>query len=99
MGARAESRRQTNVKFGMVLDLDRCIGCYSCVVACKMLHGTRPGIDYNAVKRVEWGEYPEAKQRFLLTMCLHCEEAPCKRCPIGAVYTTEEDAVLTDYDA
>ena len=87
------------VKYGMVLDLDRCVGCYSCVVACKMLYGTRPGIDYNGVKRVEWGEYPDAKQRFLLTMCLHCENAPCVAvCPTGATYTTEEGAVVMDYD-
>ncbi|HZK57333.1 MAG TPA: 4Fe-4S dicluster domain-containing protein [Clostridia bacterium] len=86
-------------RYGMVLDLDRCIGCYTCVVACKMQHGTRPGVDYNQVKRIEWGEYPDAKQRFGLTMCMHCEDAPCaKACPVGAIYTTEEGVVLTDYD-
>ncbi len=86
-------------RYGMVLDLDRCIGCYTCVVACKMQHGTRPGIDYNQVERIEWGEYPDAKQRFKLTMCMHCEDAPCaKACSVGAIYTTEEGVVLTDYD-
>lgn len=98
MAGQAENKIRTNVKFGMVLDLDRCIGCYTCVVSCKMLHGTRPGVDYNSLTRVEWGEYPEAKQRFLLTMCMHCEGAPCEKCPVGAVYTTEEGAVLTNYD-
>lgn len=86
-------------KYGMVLNLDRCIGCYTCVVACKMCYGTRPGVDYNGVKRVEWGNYPDAHQRFQLTMCMHCEDAACvKACPIGATYTTQEGAVLVDYD-
>lgn len=85
--------------YGMLLDLDRCIGCYACVVACKMCYGTRPGVNYNAVKTVEWGDYPNAKQRFLLTMCNHCEEPPCVDvCPTGATYKTEDGPVIVDYD-
>lgn len=64
-----------------------------------MLYGTRPGVDYNGVEVVEWGEYPEAKQRFVLTMCMHCENAACVSvCPTGATYTTDEGVVLIDYD-
>ena len=86
-------------KYAMVLNLDRCIGCYTCVVACKMCYGTRPGVDYNGVKRVEWGNFPEAHQRYSLSMCMHCEDAACvKACPISATYTTEEGVVLVDYD-
>lgn len=86
-------------KYGMVLNMDRCIGCYTCVVACKMANGTRPGVDYNGVKTVEWGNYPDAHQRYQLTMCMHCEDAACvKACPIGATSTTEEGVVVVDYD-
>lgn len=86
-------------RYGMVLDLDRCIGCYTCNVACKMYYGTRPGVNYNQVERVEWGEYPDAKQRFKLTMCMHCEDAPCvEACPTEATYTSDEGVVLTDYE-
>ena len=83
----------------MVLNMDRCIGCYTCVVACKMANGTRPGVDYNSVKVVEWGNYPDAHQRYQLNMCMHCEDAACvKACPIEATYTTEEGVVVVDYD-
>lgn len=86
-------------RYGMVLNLDRCAGCYTCVVACKMCYGTRPGVDYNGVTTVEWGNFPDAHQRFQLTMCMHCENAACQSaCPVGAIYTTEEGVVLTDYD-
>lgn len=86
-------------KYGMVLDLDRCIGCYTCVVACKMVNGTRPDINYNGVETMEWGEYPQAHQRYLLTMCMHCENPSCVTvCPSGATYRVDDGAVLIDYD-
>lgn len=88
------------VKYGMVLDMTKCLGCYACVVSCKMCYGTRPGINYNAVETVEWGEYPDARQNFRMTMCMHCEDAPCAAvCPTGATIKTEEGAVIVDYDA
>ena len=86
-------------KYGMVLNMARCSGCYTCVAACTMANGTRPGCDYNAIERVEWGEYPDAHRRYKMTMCMHCENAVCvSACPIGATYTTDEGAVLVDYD-
>lgn len=86
-------------RYGMVLNLDHCIGCYTCNVACKAFYGTRPGVDYNQVERIEWGEYPNARQKFKLTMCMHCENAPCEAiCPTKATYTTAEGVVLVDYD-
>lgn len=86
-------------RYGMVLDVDHCIGCYACVVACKATYGTRPGVDYNAIDRVEWGSYPDAHQKFKQTMCMHCEDAPCVEvCPVGATFTSEEGVVVMDYD-
>lgn len=86
-------------QFGMVLDVAKCIGCHACTVACKMAYGTRPGVDYNKVERVEWGDYPEAHQAFKQTMCMHCKDAACVEvCPADATYTTEEGVVLVDYD-
>ena len=91
--------REMAKQFGMVLDVDRCIGCYACTVSCKMAYGTRPGVNYNAVDRVEWGEFPDAHQVFKQTMCMHCKDAACvEACPTGATYTTEEGVVVMDYD-
>lgn len=83
----------------MLLDMSRCIGCYTCVIACKMCYGTRPGVNYNAVNTVEWGEYPNARRQYTLSMCMHCDNAPCVSvCPVGATYKTEEGPVVVDYD-
>ncbi len=86
-------------KNAMVLDLSRCIGCYACIVSCKLANVTRPGVNYNAVKAVEWDEYPNAKRRYMLTMCNHCESPACvKVCPAGATYKAVTGEVLVNYD-
>ena len=86
-------------KLGMLFDLTKCAGCYSCVVSCKMENGTRPGINYNQLKKLEWGEYPNARQRFLPTLCMKCEKPNCvKVCPTGASYKTENGNVLIKHE-
>lgn len=86
-------------KYGMLLDLTGCIGCKTCVVACKMCYGTRPGVDYNGITTAEWGEYPNARRMYTMQMCMHCENAPCvAACPVGATYKTAEGPVVMDYD-
>ncbi|MDR1245465.1 MAG: molybdopterin-dependent oxidoreductase [Clostridiales Family XIII bacterium] len=86
-------------RYGMVVDLERCTGCYSCVVSCKQYFGTRPGVDYNQGAMVEWGEYPNAHRRYLSTMCNHCKEPACmKSCAHGATYKAPEGPVLTRAD-
>ncbi|HHY26897.1 MAG TPA: 4Fe-4S dicluster domain-containing protein [Desulfitobacterium dehalogenans] len=83
----------------MLLDMTRCAGCYGCVVSCKMENGSRPGINYNGVQPIEWGEYPNANQRFRLTLCNHCEDPECVSvCPAGATTKSDNGAVLVDHE-
>ena len=53
----------------MVLNLNRCSGCLTCEVACKMVNGTRTGVDYTTVERVEWGQFPDAHRRYKINIC------------------------------
>jgi Fe-S-cluster-containing dehydrogenase component len=43
------------MRWGMVIDLKRCIGCYGCQLACKAEHGTPPGVYYARVLKQEEG--------------------------------------------
>lgn len=87
-------------KYGMVMDLDRCIGCNACVVACKVEHNTPMDIHFTKILEREIGQYPEASRQFLPVMCNHCDDAPCiDVCPTQATYARDKDGiVLIDWD-
>jgi molybdopterin-containing oxidoreductase family iron-sulfur binding subunit len=83
----------------MVIDLQKCIGCYACVIACKQEHFLPPGIFWNRLLVGEIGEYPTVTKLQYPILCNHCREAPCVRvCPTGASYKSEDGVVLIDSD-
>lgn len=86
----------------LVIDLDRCSGCDSCIAACKHENGIDLGVYRNDVIRMgTYGEWPNVKQYWLPTQCQQCENAPCiEVCPTGASYREDEyGLVLVDKDA
>ncbi len=86
------------MKYGMVIDLGRCMGCRACVEACKIENNTGKSAFWMYVFRLEKGEYPNARWSFLPRPCNHCDNAPCvKACPVGARHKREDGLVLTDY--
>ncbi|HZP95263.1 MAG TPA: 4Fe-4S dicluster domain-containing protein [Candidatus Limnocylindria bacterium] len=86
-------------RWGMVIDLARCVGCYACTVACKEENGTPANVWFAPVYEREVGTYPTAKRQFLPTLCMHCEDAPClKACPTGAIAKRDDGIVLIDQD-
>lgn len=86
-------------RYGMVVDLTRCTGCQTCVVACQMQHNTRPDVRWSSVDFMESGRWPE-RQRFALPhACMHCDDAPCvAACPAGASIQRKDGIVVVDYE-
>ena len=73
-------------RYGMVIDLDRCIGCYSCQVSCKAEHDLPYGLFRCKVETIHSGAFPHNKKFFLPRLCSHCGDAPCmKACPNGSI--------------
>jgi len=86
-------------RYGMVIDLDRCVGCRACMEACKVENNTPQGAFWMYVFRLEEGEYPNTKIQFMPRPCQHCDNAPCvKVCPVGARYKRADGLVATDWD-
>lgn len=89
----------SSVKYGMVIDLDRCIGCNACTIACKQENNTPPDMNYNVVIEREEGEFPHPKKKFLPRICMQCDKPPCvKVCPVGATKKLNNGIVTIDYE-
>ncbi|HBW38487.1 sulfate reduction electron transfer complex DsrMKJOP subunit DsrO [Desulfosporosinus sp. BICA1-9] len=93
-------------KYGMVIDLKRCVGCHTCAVACKLENNVPLGMFWNRIETIGGphmdtpkGEYPYLEMSHLPLACQHCENAPCvKVCPVGATYKAEDGRTLIDYE-
>jgi molybdopterin-containing oxidoreductase family iron-sulfur binding subunit len=85
-------------RYGMVVDLRKCIGCHSCVVACKAEHNTPKGILQTNVLERELGKFPNVVRVFLPVLCNHCEEPTCVEvCPSQATTKREDGVVMIDF--
>lgn len=85
--------------WGMAIDLKLCIGCNTCVVACKMRNGTPKGVFWNRVLEEEVGTFPAARRVFWPVRCMHCEAPACvEACPTGASYQRADTIVLVDQE-
>lgn len=90
----------TTPRFGMVVDLNRCVGCQTCTIACKHANDTPPGVQWRRVLDLELGRYPNVERLFLVTGCQHCAEPPCVPvCPTGATRQRDDGLVTMDYDS
>lgn len=86
-------------RWGMVIDVKKCIGCWGCSIACKEEHFLPRGILWNRVLISERGKFPTAEKVMYPVLCNHCKEAACVEvCPTGASFKREDGIVLIDYD-
>jgi len=70
-------------------DMERCIGCKCCVVACNEQNGNPAAINWRRVGEIEGGWFPNATRSYLSMGCNHCVEPTCLAgCPVDA-YTKD----------
>ncbi len=99
-----------NKKYGMVIDLDKCTGCGSCMTAC-MAENNVPfredesvktlSITWMRVYKLDNGKpFPDADICYLPRTCMHCEghhgHAPCVSvCPATATDYSSETGIVS----
>ena len=95
-GEEAPEKASSEYHWGMVINLQKCIGCEYCQRSCSATNDVMDDKPWNLV--VE--DKTENGQTFFFTRpCLHCQDAPCVEvCPVQATYHREDGLVMMDYD-
>src|SRR4030042_1932766 len=90
-------------RYGLVFDLDRCMGCVGCRIACKVEHSLdkASGIRVDTIggphPDTPGGKYPNLSMHYLPVPCMHCSNPPCiDACPEEAIYKRQDGIVLLD---
>lgn len=96
--------------YGMVIDVDRCIGCFLCFLACRDEHvgndhkpvsSAQPdtGQKWIDVREHERGALPRVKVDYVPVPCLQCADAPCIGAATGgAAWRRPDGIVIIDPD-
>lgn len=83
-------------KWGMLIDINLCIGCQYCTFSCEAVNNLADDMRY-CVVTTETTQ--SGKEFFLSRPCMHCDEAPCVHvCPVKATYKRPDGIVAMDYD-
>ena len=89
-------------RYSIITDLNRCVGCLACTVACKAINGVPIGNFWIKTLRIGphltesgSGAFPDVEMYFLPVQCQHCENPECVRvCPTGASYVSDTDGTV-----
>jgi Fe-S-cluster-containing dehydrogenase component len=95
-------------RYGMAIDVNKCIGCYNCFLTCRDEFAGNEYPGYSAaqsmsggnwitVKEVERGKYPYVKVDHIPITCSHCDSAACLELDqTGAIYRRPDGIIMID---
>ena len=75
---------------GFFFDLNKCVGCHACVVACQIENGKDQSLPWREISTYNSFQHPDLPVFHYSLACNHCEDAPCMvNCP-AAAFVKEE---------
>ncbi len=95
-------------RYGLLIDMNRCNGCYGCFLACKDEFCGNDYPPYSAAQpysghfwmRIverERGAFPKVKMAYIRIPCMQCDDPLCvKQAPDSAVYKRPDGIVIID---
>jgi len=85
-------------QWGFYFDPNKCIGCHSCTVSCRVRNEIDPdeGVRWRRMEHVGEGEFPNYDETSVSMSCFHCSDPPCRNvCPTHAIKKREADGIVT----
>jgi Fe-S-cluster-containing dehydrogenase component len=91
-------------RYGMVIDVNKCTGCYNCFLSCRDEFAGNDYPPYSAaqpMRGMNWihllekerGQYPKVKVAYTPVICMHCADPGCmKVARNGAIY--KQDGIV-----
>lgn len=81
-------------QYRFAFDVETCIGCHSCEVACAEQNGNPTSVNWRKVGEVEAGVFPTVRRFSLSMACHHCLEPAClSGCPTNAYVKLDNGVV------
>jgi phenylacetyl-CoA:acceptor oxidoreductase subunit 1 len=86
------------MRWGMLVDLTKCVRCFGCLAACRVEHYLPIGMNWPKLVAMETGGDRPTVSTYSVR-CNQCHDAPCVDvCPTGATYRREDGIVAIDQD-
>lgn len=84
----------------LLIDIDQCVRCYACEIACKQENELNVGPRWVQVMTIEPRKVSEnLHMDFVPVPCLHCDDPACAYfCPTGAITKRSDGVVSIDRD-
>ena len=95
-------------RYGMVIDISKCTGCYNCFLTCRDefagndyagYAAAQPmtGMNWMRLVEKERGQYPKVKVAYTPVTCMQCDDPGCmKVAQGGAVYRRADGIIIID---
>ena len=84
-------------KYAMVIDLQRCVGCGACSIACRNENNVSEGIYWSSKITETSGTFPNVRFHYRPTLCNHCTNPPCVQgCPTKAMHKQDNGITMHD---
>lgn len=82
-------------QYAFYIDAARCIGCFTCAMACKNQYHQPETVIWRQVYPIKEEIYPHRERAFYSLACNHCENPTCLNvCPVVAYSKREADGIV-----